>query len=240
MRVKIIKKLIELNEKIFFYPKLKRAYSSLLNEDGLILDIGTNSGQSIDFFLGISSRYYIIGYEPNSDLYNGLVKRYNSFTNIKIYNKGISDINGVMCLQVNVLDLTSSFEDLNFNSEYLKTKSKVLGLDATEDIVRETQEVEVSTLDEQIKILNLDKIEVLKIDVEGHELNCLKGLSLENASKIRFLQIEQHEDDMYLNKVKFSQIHTIINNLGFIEICKIKHGFGDFYEIIFQNSCYSQ
>ena len=83
------------------------------------MDIGTNSGQSIDFFLGISSRYNILGYEPNSDLYNGLVKRYNSFTNIKIYNKGISDINGVMHLQVNVLDLTSSFEDLNYNSEYL-------------------------------------------------------------------------------------------------------------------------
>jgi FkbM family methyltransferase len=112
-----------------------------------------------------------------------------------------------MHLQVNILDLTSSFEDLNYNSDYLKTKSKVLGLDATEDIVRATQEVEVSTLDEQIKILNLEKIEVLKIDVEGHELKVIAGMKdceiLPKAFVIEF------------GHVGFVELNKCVINLGY-------------------------
>ncbi len=48
-RLYLIKKLIAINESIFFYPKLRKAYNKLLNKEGVILDVGSNSGQSIDF-----------------------------------------------------------------------------------------------------------------------------------------------------------------------------------------------
>jgi hypothetical protein len=142
-------------------------------------------------------------------------------------------------LKINVLDLTSSFEELNFSSDYLKTKSKVLGLSNPEEIIKNEQQVRVSTLNEQISLHGINNIELLKIDVEGHELHCLKGLSMENAKKIKFLQIEQHEDDMYLNKIKYAEILDVLSSLGFKEKQRIKHAFGDFYEVIFINTCYS-
>ena len=172
-------------------------------------------------------------------LYKKLEKKYN-YGNILIFNKGISDFSGEMYLNINVLDLTSSFEELNYQSVYLKHKSKVLGLKSSKEIIKDRQLVEVNTLNDEFNKLALSNVELLKIDVEGHELNCLIGLSIENAAKIKYLQIEQHEDDMYLNKNQFSKISETIEKLGFIEIMRFKHGFGDFYEILYQNKCYSQ
>ncbi len=157
-----------------------------------------------------------------------------------IFNKRISNFSGEMHLNINVLDLTSSFEELNYQSLYLKHKSRLLGLKNSKDIITVKQLVEVNTLDNEFNNLALSNVELLKIDVEGHELNCLLGLSSENATKIKFLQIEQHEDDMCLHKNQFSKISETLEKLGFKEIIRFKHGFGDFYEILYQNKCYSQ
>ena len=87
---------------------------------------------------------------------------------------------------------------------------------------------------------NIKHIDLLKIDTEGHEYNCFLGL-FDNGFKppIRYIQIESHQDDMYKNKSKDSLIPKLLNDNGFIEINRIKHGFGDFYEIIYRNTNYN-
>jgi hypothetical protein len=40
---------------------------------------------------------------------------------------------------------------------------------------------------------------------------------------------------MYLRNNQYLDIDTILNNYGFEKIAEIKHGFGDFAEIIFEN-----
>ena len=52
---------------------------------------------------------------------------------------------------------------------------------------------------------------------------------------IRFIQLESHNDDMYLSNNQYQDIETILNKNGFEKIAEIKHGFGDFAEIIFEN-----
>jgi FkbM family methyltransferase len=240
MWVKVIKKLIEINENIFFYPRLKRELIKILDKKGVIVDIGSNSGQSIDFFLKISKEFKIIGFEPNINLYEYIQDKYSNYQDILIENKGVSDHSGELKLKINALDLTSSFEELDYNSSYLKTKANVLGIKDVKDIIQREQSVRVTTINDIITDLNIQKIELLKIDVEGHEIKCLKGISAESAKKIKFIQIEQHEDDMYLNKTAFSEIETLLGELGFKEKLKIKHGFGNFFEFIFENQCYSQ
>jgi hypothetical protein len=83
--------------------------------------------------------------------------------------------------------------------------------------------------------------DVLKIDVEGHELQSLQGLfnnSIDIGSKtipVRFIQIESHNDDMYVNRNQQQQIDKLLAENNFEAAAKIKHGFGDFYEIIYEN-----
>jgi hypothetical protein len=78
-------------------------------------------------------------------------------------------------------------------------------------------------------------IDVLKIDTEGHELACLHGLFSEPLHHpIEFIQLEVHNDDMYLNSHSFEEITEILEANGYGLAGKIKHGFGDFYDAVFR------
>lgn len=236
LRTKIIQSLIHINEAIFFYPKLKKFYKdNLQNTSVSILDVGANKGQSIDFFLGINPNAKITAFEPNKKLFQFLQEKYHSNANINLNNLGVSDTNGELEFNENILDETSTFESLNLDSKYLEKKAKVLGV-TKESIIVDKYKVAVVTLSEFLKSNDNSSFDVLKIDVEGHELQVLEGLfSVGNQFNIRLIQLESHNDDMYLSNSKHEDIDQLLNKNGYFEIAKIKHGFGDFAEIIYEN-----
>ena len=235
LRTKIIQSLIHINEAVFFYPKLKKFYKeNLKNASVSILDVGANKGQSIDFFLGINPNAKITAFEPNKKLFQFLQEKYHSNANINLNNLGVSNTNGELEFNENILDETSTFESLNLDSKYLEKKPKVLGV-TKESIIVDKYKVAVVTLSEFLKSNENSSFDVLKIDVEGHELQVLEGLfSNGNQIKIRLIQLESHNDDMYLSNSKHGDIDQLLNKNRYFEIAKIKHGFGDFAEIIYE------
>jgi FkbM family methyltransferase len=236
LRTKIIQHLVHFNERLVFYPRLKKFYASALKgKDITVIDVGVNKGQSIDFFKSINKAAIIFGFEPNKKLYDGLLHKYGKDVSISIINKGISDIEGKLLFHENIMDETSTFEDLNYNSEYLKKKARVLGV-AADKIIKGSYEVEVTTLQHFIDQKGNVFFDVLKIDVEGHELQSLKGLFTPNGVvvPVRYIQIESHNDDMYLNN-NHTKIEELLQANNFVPVAKIKHGFGDFHEIIYEN-----
>ena len=237
LRTRLVQKLIHINEAIFFYPKLKKFYKENLKRPCVnILDVGANKGQSIDFFLGINPNATINAFEPNKKLYSYLQNKYNTNTNIKLHNVGVSKTDGELEFNETILDETSTFESLNFDSKYLEKKAKVLGV-TKENIIVDKYKVAVISLSNFLKAETNVFFDVLKIDVEGHELQVLEGLFSNNENKypIRLIQLESHNDDMYISNSKHESIEKILNENGFFEIAKIKHGFGDFAEIIYEN-----
>jgi hypothetical protein len=112
-------------------------------------------------------------------------------------------------------------------------KSKILGL-KSENIISSKYEVEVITLDLFIKEMNLQKIDILKIDTEGHEMNCLIGLFSCNSHNIEYIQIEYHDDDMYKSSFSLSQFSDLFFFHGYHLQESIKHGFGNFMDIIYK------
>ena len=79
-------------------------------------------------------------------------------------------------------------------------------------------------------------IDVLKIDTEGHELKCLKGLFPISGCQIDRVQLENHQDDMYQSMDTFESIQAFLLENGYTVEITIKHGFGDFYEMIFKKA----
>lgn len=237
-RIKFIQWGIDVNERIFFYPRLKKFYTAVLQnkQAPIILDVGTNKGQSIDFFQNICPQAIIHGFEPNIDLFDKLKTKYKSNQKVVLNNVGASNITGKLTFYKNILDETSSFEELNMNSSYLKKKSDVLGVEKNQ-IISEEQEVNVIRIADYIFNEKINNIDVIKIDVEGHEYSCLKGLfeGEKLNCQIDYIQIEHHEDDMYKNKTSFNEISAYLMKYNFKESGRIKHGFGNFYEVVFKN-----
>ncbi|MFK7935522.1 MAG: FkbM family methyltransferase, partial [Saprospiraceae bacterium] len=218
IRTKVIQAVVGLNEKIIFYPRLKQFYSSALSKSApTILDVGSNKGQSVDFFLNIYPKATIYGFEPNTSLYQRLINRYRSRNQIQFKNLGVSSQEGTLLFHENIMDETSTFETLNKDSEYLKKKAKVLGV-STDTIIKDSYEVNVTTLDNFIDTIPEEFVDVLKIDVEGHEFDCLSGLfnGTRTHFPIRYIQLESHHDDMYLNS-NHHKITQILNDNKFEE-----------------------
>lgn len=235
LRVELVKSFIDLNEHFFFEKKMKAFYKSI-DMPHVVIDVGANKGQSIDFFLKINPECKIFAIEPNRVLFNLLIKKYSGNKNIKLFNFGISDVEGEKLFNENVLDYTSTFETLNVNSEYLKKKTRILGV-TTGNIITKSYNVKTLTLSKFIQEnLHGKTIDVLKIDTEGHEYHCLTGLFNEpSSSVIKYIQMENHNDDMYENSISFIEINRLLNINKYCECAKIKHGFGDFDEVVY---CY--
>jgi FkbM family methyltransferase len=234
-RIKLIEKLIHFNEMAIFYPKLRRFYKEYFGSaKPIILDVGANNGQSINFFLRVCNDAIIHAFEPNKNLYAKLVKRYAANPNVHIYNLGVSNTTGKLVFNEAVMDTTSTFEELNMDSAYLKQKSKILGV-APQDIIKESYEVDVTTLHQFIISKGIDKIDVLKIDTEGHEYKCLQGLfnDLPNYNA-GIIQLEQHHDDMYANKISEEEIAALLMDNGYGLYKRIRHGFGGIDEVLYK------
>lgn len=232
-RVKLITKLIHINEALIFYPRLKRYYKENIKKGSpIIIDVGTNKGQTIDFFLKHFKSPIIYGFEPNRDLYEMLCEKYKHNENITITNCGVSDKRGKLLFNETVISETSTFEDLNYESDYLKMKSKVLGV-KPEGIIKKSYEVDIITLNEFIEEKGLENIDVIKIDTEGHEYKCLLGLFTKQGVNAGFIQLEQHSNDMHINRVSEETINKLLNDNNYRTHGRIKHGFGDFEERIY-------
>ena len=235
IRIKIIQFLINLNESLIFYPRLKKYYKSILNNKNiLILDVGVNKGQSIDFFHTINSSIQVIGFEPNYKMFDLLVKKYRYNKNIQLFQNGISSKKGNLIFNENIMDETSTFETVNTNSIYLKKKASILGLKNTDELILNRYEVEVISLSDFLDENHIKHIDVLKVDTEGHEYDCLLGLFQKKMDcKIDFIQLESHNDDMYLKKNE-NAINELLEQNNFIIDARIQHGFGEIEELIFK------
>ncbi len=232
--VRTIAQVIWFNEAISFYPKLKSFYRSQagqIDRPPLILDIGANRGQSIHFFRQLFADAIVHSFEPNIRLFKKMQQWFENEKDIFLYNKGVSNKNGQLTFYENVLDETSSFEPTNPDSDYLKKKSRVL-LVKPGNINKAKYEVAVTTLDEFVAVNNIQTIDILKVDVEGHEWEVLQGASETlSAKKVRLLQLEEHADDQYQNEGKNTR--NLLRQLGYVELHRIKHGFGNFFEVIY-------
>lgn len=231
---KLISSYIWLNEDIFFFPKLKKAYLNIFSKEEklIIFDVGANRGQTIDFFKKIYPKSFFYSFEPNKKLYHFLQKKYKENKNITLLNMGVSENDGELLFNECVFDETSTFETINKDSDYLKFKSKVL-LTNVDEVMLAPYKVAVRSLDSFCKEKNIDTIDIAKIDVEGHELSVLKGMLylLENV-KVKVLQLEEHFDDQYENQT--NDIKMLLAKFGYKEFVRIKHGFGSFYEVLYK------
>lgn len=235
-RIRILQHLISLNERIFFYPKLASIYRRLLgNRVGKVIDVGVNKGQTIDFFLKMNPDVEVWGYEPNASLFKRLRQKYGNNPRIHLFDAGVSSEKGRMRFFENILDETSSFEMPNLDAKYTRMKAKILGV-SPRNTIRDAYDVETTTLAEILNGFDGLVADVLKVDIEGHEYQCFKGLdTLESdVVPVRYIQIERHYNDMYGNK-NYEEMEDLLKSYGFEIVEEVGHGLANYHERIYRN-----
>jgi FkbM family methyltransferase len=140
------------------FPKLKyeQEYflSSLkLSKDEVFVDCGAFIGDTIDEFLKRCFEYkQIIAFEPDTKVFKVLNKKYGNNQKIILINSAVYNKEGEVIFK-------------EFDAGYSKI------VDEQNDGQDDSTSVRTKTIDN----LNLEKVSFIKMDIEGAELNALKG-----------------------------------------------------------------
>lgn len=182
-----------------------------------VLDVGANIGQ---FAMGLRESSYkgrIISFEPLSEAYSHLL------INSKNDSKWI--IAPRMAIGNEEGKKTINISSNSYSSSILKmTGTHIKG--APDSVYIDSEEIYINKLDNIWKtfLKNEDNI-FIKIDVQGYELEVLKG-AINILSKIKGMKIELSLAPLYEGQLLFLDMLGYITNLGF-ELWDVSPGFRD-------------
>jgi FkbM family methyltransferase len=156
-------KMQTLKDEIKLINNQKLLYSSFIQKDDLCFDVGANIGNRISSLLEIGAK--IVAVEPQDSCFKYLKYKYGA--KIEIVNKGLGESNCFKDFHISNINTLSSFSD-----EWIDSVKKGRFQKYNWDKV---VKIELTTLDILIEKYGLPVF--IKIDVEGFELNVLKGLT---------------------------------------------------------------
>ena len=132
-------------------------------QHGVLFDIGANHGAYAQFLNKLASDARIFAFEPHPATFASLAFRMKDVPAVRAINKAVADKTG----RLKLYDFRS--ED---GSTQASLSESAVAL-YSPDIVGHT--VDCTTIDEFMAELGLDRIDLLKIDTEGHDLSVLVG-----------------------------------------------------------------
>ena len=103
-------------------------------------------------------------------------KKYVDSGKVEIFNFGLGNKISKSFINQAIESSSSTINELNKESNYLKRKLKILNIEKKDNFYQKIP-IQLVTLDSFIEKHDIQKVDLLKIDTEGYELNVLKGLS---------------------------------------------------------------
>lgn len=157
----------------------------VLKKDSVFIDIGTNKGIYLYQAEKSITTGKIIGFEPNISLVNYIQPLFNKAV---IFPLAVSSTSGTA-----VLNIPKKGNGLQDTRASLETMG--------EDV--EKIEIDMVTLDQFAKDKYLSKIDLVKIDVEGHEFDTIKGCEniLRNQRPIFIIEIELRHAKYHIHEI---------------------------------------
>lgn len=168
-----------------------------LSKDANCIDIGVNEGQLFDYIVLHCNKGSIIGFEPIPALFQYLKNKYST-NNIRLFPYALSNI-----------ESTSPFY-------FFEKRTGVSGLANRHSLFPELAQkalpIEIKTLDSMI---DLSRVDFIKIDVEGAELKVLEGAKelLLKTNPIIVFECQNNGLDFFDNTAE--QIYDFLNELNF-------------------------
>ncbi len=166
----------------------------------VVFDVGANDGRSAVKFIKEFPNANIYCFEPVKSTFQELETNMASTKQVKSFNFALGSSEG-----------TASVEKDPTNN------SRCNRLKVDSDTANDDETVTVKTLDNFCKNHAVSKIDFLKIDTEGFDLEVLKGSeNYLREQKISFLQVEASMNPHNLKHIKFEEFKSFLESRGYV------------------------
>ena len=200
---------------IRFIPKLGfDAYADMrklaATQRPLVFDIGANRGQTIEHFRSAFARPVIHAFEPGLETFAELQRRWTGDPDLHLNNIALG------ARQESRMFLHTEPDNM---SSFLEPSVDAWGE------IRDRYPVEVMTVDHYCAAHGIERIDILKSDTQGFDLEVIKGAQrmIDNRA-IHLIFMEITFSDMYKGLPRFDEIYAYVASRGFALV-----SFYDFY-----------
>lgn len=190
-----------------------------LKSEAVIFDVGANIGDWSKFIINEYKEinYQLHIFEPSLNAFEKLKQNILKSDNTFFYNLGFGDVKGDV--------------EIHYDSE-AQGSASVFNKDS-----KFSEKINIDTIDTFCANNQIDRIDFLKMDVQGYEYNILLGaIKLLKNNKIQFIQFEFDEpnvenriffkDFWELLSEKYDIYHSLYN--GLVRIEKYNYGMENF------------
>lgn len=142
-----------------FEPKMVRLFQTLIKDSDTVIDIGANIGCTSLLFGELAQQ--VVSFEPSPSTFALLSQNIarSQLPNIELYNCALGS--SKMTSQI-------TYAKSNRSGGFVANKTTI-------KIDHITEKIQVEKLDNLIQELNINQVDFIKIDVEGFELEVIKG-----------------------------------------------------------------
>lgn len=153
---------------------MNRIFESFIGYNSLVFDVGSNMGDKSEVFLNLGAD--VVGFEPQYECFSSSIERFLTNSKFRCENIALDQKVGESTMFIASYHTISSMS-LEFINESKKERFTDFNWD-NQRIVR------TDTIENMI--IRYGRPDFIKIDVEGYELNVLKGLK----SSINMISVE--------------------------------------------------
>jgi FkbM family methyltransferase len=199
----------------------------------VVLDVGASWGGYAKTLRRFGFKNKIISFEPTSDSHSKLLMNSLNDDDWQVHKKIIVSNQKLKKLSINV--------SKDFDNSSLLNSTKLHIENHQNAKYSHKEEIECDTLDNLIDFYSIDdKNLMLKIDVQGSEMNVLKS-GINNLKKFKLVQVELSLQTLYEGQILYKEIIDFMNGNNF-DIWSIYPGYkkksvGQLYQfdVIFYN-----
>jgi FkbM family methyltransferase len=183
-------------------------------QNPLIIEAGAFDGTDTRSFLDFWPLANVHSFEPEPELFNGLVKRFMNDSRVKLYNLALSPNADVKTITL------KTFQGTPHASSSILSPSLHLSIHPDLNFEREIS-CDAITVDQWHKAEGISKLDLMWLDLQGAELDILNEAT-ETLSKTNVIHIEVNRVALYEGSATRDDILHFLTNMGFkLEIERI-------------------
>lgn len=206
------KKLLGLITRTFYITALMKGVAAAIEHESIlarsksktIIDVGANRGQFSLAARNTLPHARIYAFEPLRNPIRKFDELFSGDSQVRLFPFALGSQSGETMMHVSRRDDSSSLLPIGEEQSRIFPKTQEIGVDI----------IQLKTLDEVLTGTNLKRPVLLKIDVQGYELEVLKG-ARELLKKIDIVYIECSFKELYINQPLITEVMQFLFENGF-------------------------